>query len=98
MLAARPLPPAPANLAAAVLREIRLRRADRAPRVERIVDWLWRSQSALASIPIAAAMGVMVALVLLATEVRPAASRALHLNVFAQDSPTLPSTYIGLWR
>ncbi|MGI9088795.1 MAG: hypothetical protein ACR2HH_13810 [Chthoniobacterales bacterium] len=95
-LAARPIPGAPGNLAASVLREVRLRRATNLPLVEMIANWLWRGQVALASVPAAVVMGVLIALTLPAQEARPAVSRALYLNVFSQDSPTLPSTYIAL--
>lgn len=94
-LAARPTPDVPGNLAASVLREIRLRREARVPAVEKIANWLWRGQVALASVPAAVVMGMLIALTLPVHEARPAVARALYLNVFSQDSPTLPSTYIG---
>jgi len=95
-LAARPIPEAPGNLAASVMREIRLRRDAKVPLVETIANWLWRGQVALASVPAAVVMGILIALTLPAQEARPAVARALYLNVFSQDSPTLPSTYIAL--
>ena len=95
-LAARPIPLAPGNLAESVVREVRLRREAKTPAVERIANWLWRGQVALASVPAAAVVGMLIALVLPAQEARPAVSRALYLNVFSQNSPTLPSTYIAL--
>ena len=95
-LAARLIPPAPTNLAASVLREIRLRRDSKVSLVETLANWLWRGHVALASVPAAVVLGMLVALTLPAQEARPAVSRALYLNVFSQDSPTLPSTYIAL--
>lgn len=94
-LATRPTPLAPGNLAESVLREVRLRSEAKTPLVERIANWLWRGQVALASVPAAVVMGMLVALTLPAQEARPAVARALYLNVFSQDAPTLPSTYIG---
>ena len=97
-LASRPLPTAPGNLAASVLREIRLRRGESVPVVEKIANWLWRGQVALASVPAAVVMGMLIALTMPVREAHPAVSRALYLNVFSQDSPTLPSTYIDFGR
>ena len=94
-LATRPIPEVPGNLAASVMRKIRLRRDAKVPLVERIANWLWRGQVALASVPAAVVVGMFIALTLPAQEARPAVSRALYLNVFSQDAPTLPSTYIG---
>ena len=95
-LAARPLPAPPPNLAASVLREIRLRRDSAASPVEALANWLWRGPVALASAPAAIVLGMMIALAWPAQEARPAASRALYLDVFSQYSPTLPSTYIAM--
>lgn len=97
-LAARPLPAAPVNLATSVLREIRLRRESKVSLVERLANWLWRGQVALASVPAAAVTGMVIALILPVQEAQPVVSRALYLNVFSQNSPTLPSTYIALGR
>ena len=95
-LAARPIPAVPGNLATSVMREIRLRREAKVPVVEKIANWLWRGQVALASVPAAVVLGMLVALTLPAQEARPAVSRALYLDVFSHNSPTLPSTYISL--
>lgn len=97
-LAARPIPGVPGNLAASVRREIRLRGEVKAPRAETLANWLWRRHVAFASIPTAAVMGMVIALLLPAQEGQSAVSQALYLNVFSQDSPTLPSTYIALGR
>ena len=97
-LAARLIPPAPTNLAASVLREIRLRRDSKVSLVETLANWLWRGHVALASVPAAVVMGLVMALIWPAQEAKAAASQALYLNVFSQYSPTLPSTYIVLGR
>ena len=97
-LAARPMPAAPANLATGVLREIRLRRDSKVSFVEMLANWLWRGQVALASVPAAVIMGLVIALIWPVQEARPAVSQALYLDVFSQYSPTLPSTYIVLGR
>ena len=97
-LAERPIPSAPGNLAASVLREIRLRRDAKVSLVETLANWLWGGQVALASVPAAAVIGMVIALMLPAQEAHSAVSQALYLNVFSQNSPTLPSTYIALGR
>ena len=97
-LAAQPIPVAPANLAASVLREIRLRRDSATSPIEALANWLWRGQVALASVPAAVVIGVAIALTLPVQEARPAVSQALYLDVFSQYSPTLPSTYLDLGR
>lgn len=97
-LAARPISAAPANLAASVLREIRIRRDSATSPVEALSNWLWRGQVALASVPAAVVMGMVIALTWPIQEARPAVSQALYLDVFSQYSPTLPSTYIVLGR
>lgn len=93
-LAAQPMPTAPANLVTDVLREIRLRRNSKVSLVEMLANWLWRGQVALASLPAAVMMGLIIALTWPAQEPGPAVSQALYLDVFSQYSPTLPSTYI----
>lgn len=93
-LAAQPVPSAPPNLAASVLREIRLRRSAKLPFAQLFADWLWRRHVAFASIPVAVMAGMMFALVLPAQTAEPGVSQALYLNVFSSYSPTLPSTYI----
>jgi hypothetical protein len=95
-LAVQPLPAAPANLAASVLREIRLRRDSQVPPVEALANWLWRGQVAVASGPAAIVLGMLIALAWPVQEARPAVSRVLYLDVFSQYAPTLPSTYIAL--
>ena len=97
-LAARPMPVPPPNLTASVLREIRLRRDSATSAVEALANWLWRGQVALASVPAAVVMGMVIALTWPVQEARPAVSQALYLDVFSQYSPTLPSTYIVLGR
>ena len=97
-LAARRIPAAPVNLVACVLREIRLRREPKILLVERLANWLWRGHVALASVPAAVAMGLVMALIWPVQEAKATVSHALYLNVFSQYSPTLPSTYIALGR
>ena len=94
-LAARPIPAVSGNLVASVMRDIRLRRDAKDRLVEQIANWLWRGQVALPSVPAAVVMGMLIALTLSAQEAQPAVARALYLDVFSQDAPTLPSTYIG---
>lgn len=98
VLAARPIPPAPSNLASSVLREIRLRQHSRKSWAEAVTTWLWQAEVALASVPAAAVMGIAMALIWPAQTAKPAVSRSLYLDVFSQYSPTLPSTYISLGR
>ena len=95
-LSARPLPAPSPNLVASVWREIRLRRDSVASPVEALANWLWRGQVALASVPAAVVLGMLMALAWPVQEARPAASRVLYLDVFSQYSPTLPSTYIAV--
>lgn len=97
-LAAHPIPGVPGNLAASVRREIRLRREAKVSSVETFANWLWRGHVAFASVPAAAVIGMVIALMLPAREAHSAVSRALYLNVFSQNAPTLPSTYIALGR
>ena len=97
-LAAQPMPAVPANLATDVLREVRLRRDSKVSFVEMLANWLWRGQIALASVPAAVMMGIIIALTWPAQEARPAVLQALYLDAFSQYSPTLPSTHIVLGR
>ena len=96
-LAARPIPAVPSNLAASVLREIRLRRPSSTSPAEALATWLWRRQVAFASVSIAGMMGMVLALSGPMQDSNPAVADALYLHVFSQSSPTLPSTYID-WR
>jgi hypothetical protein len=97
-LATLPIPVPPPNLIASVLREIRLRCDSATSPVAALANWLWRGQVALASVPAAIVMGMVIALTWPVQEARSGASQALYLDVFSQYSPTLPSTYIDSGR
>jgi hypothetical protein len=90
----KPVPRLPGNLEDAVWREIRLRRAK--PVREPLLDWLaafvFRGHSAAVSVLAAVALGAGVAgFAQNASMARPI-SRALNLQVFSEQPPTLPLT------
>jgi hypothetical protein len=90
----KPLPRLPRNLEDAVWREIRLRRER--PVRKPFLDWLaacvWRGSSAAVSMLAAVALGAGVAwFAQNASTVRPI-SRALNLQVFSEQPPTLRLT------
>jgi anti-sigma-K factor RskA len=91
----KPVPTPPSNLEDAVWREIRLRRQT-TPVREPLLDWLaacvWRGHSLAVSVLAAAALGAAVAgFAQNASTARPI-SRALNLQVFSEQPPTLRLT------
>lgn len=93
-LAAQPVPAPPGNLIAAVLREIRLRKS-RVSRIEWLAALLWVPKAAFAVLPLAAFIGVTTAVLAPISQSETMTARGLYLEVFSQNSPTLPSTYIA---
>ena len=90
----KPVPSLPGNLEDAVWREIRLRRER--PVRKPFLDWLaacvWRGSSAAVSVLAAVALGAGVAgFAQNASTARPI-SRALNLQVFSEQPPTLRLT------
>ncbi|HZS18788.1 MAG TPA: hypothetical protein VFA51_12745 [Candidatus Udaeobacter sp.] len=98
-LASIPLPRVQDNLAASVLREVRLRQMRAGAHwAELLAGWLWQRQIALASMIAAVVAGLSVAILSPLQPSRSTVSQHLFLDVFSQSSRTLPSTYIALDR
>jgi hypothetical protein len=92
--AEKPLPPLPSNLEDAVWREIRLRRQMPVP--ESFFDWLaafiWREHSAAAFVVAAMVFGAGLAWFGQNVSAAQPISRALNLQVFSEQPPTLRLT------
>ena len=91
----KPVPTPPSNLEDAVWREIRLRRQTTSVR-EPLLDWLaacvWQGHSAAVSVLAAAALGAAVAEFSQNTSTARLISRALNLQVFSEQPPTVRLT------
>ena len=90
----KPVPTPPSNLEDAVWREIRLRRETsvREPLFDWLAAYVWRGHSAAVSVLAAVALGAGVAGFAQNASTERPISRALNLQVFSEQPPTLRLT------
>jgi hypothetical protein len=90
----KPVPTPPSNLEDAVWREIRLRRETsvREPLLDWLAAYVWRGHSAAVSVLAAVALGAGFAGFAQNASTARSISRALDLQVFSEQPPTLRLT------